>query len=382
MVCVAGLMACALAEVYIRLTKPYETPDTLRAKSLEYEATLFSRHAFPQMVQEKHGTWRGPWSVEINARGYRGKLFAVPKPAGVVRVIVLGGSAAFDAGAGEGEDWPHLANELLWARGYPEVEIINAATPGHATWDVLGRLYAEIWMFEPDYVVVYEAWNDVRYFTRLGPNRSLLRDYRPAQVAMDGSLVDNQFMYYTGPMDRLLSHSQLYTRLRWRYQSWQVGIIGLEGVIRLRGGALDTLNRHTYPDDYGPYGPRQYALNLRLIADAAQYIGAKPLFFTQARLVSLSNDELDREKIGYELVKLSHEALVRALTDCDKAIFAIAKAKDVPVLDLSGLFTGQSGLFYDHVHTTPAGSHAIAKAVADFLQQLLDQGRAIASAPK
>jgi hypothetical protein len=40
MVCVAGLGACALAEVYIRLTIPYETPETLRAKSLEYEATL------------------------------------------------------------------------------------------------------------------------------------------------------------------------------------------------------------------------------------------------------------------------------------------------------------------------------------------------------
>src|SRR5919197_4054877 len=86
-VCVTSLLACALAEVYIRLTKPYETPDTLRAKSLEYEATLFSRHAFPQMVQRKNGTWRGPWSVEINERGYRGRSFTVPKPKGLVQVV-------------------------------------------------------------------------------------------------------------------------------------------------------------------------------------------------------------------------------------------------------------------------------------------------------
>jgi hypothetical protein len=382
MVCVAGLLACAVAEVYIRLTKPYETPDTLRAKSLEYEVTLFARHAFPQLVQRKNGTWHGPWSAEINERGYRGKLFAVPKPTGVLRVVVLGGSAAFDAGAGEGQDWPHLANELLWARGYPSIEIINAATPGHATWDILGRLYSEIWMFEPDYVVVYEAWNDIRYFAWLDPNHSLLRGYRPARTTTASNLVDNPFMYYTGHLDRLLSHSQLYTRLRWRYQSWQLGMRGLEGVVRLQDGKGDTASQQSYPDDYGVYGPRQYALNLSLIADATRYIAATPLFFTQARLVSLSNNETDRQKIGYERVNLSHEALVRALADCDKAIFAVAKKKDVSVLDLSGLFTGRSEFFYDHVHMTPAGSQAIAKAVADFLEHVFEQSRVTVSAPK
>jgi hypothetical protein len=379
---VAALLACGLAEIYIRLTKPYETPDTLRAQSLEYEATLFSRNAFPQMVQRKHGIWRGPWSVEINERGYRGKSFAVPKPEGVVRVVVLGGSAAFDAGAGEGQDWPHLANELLWAEGYPDVEIINAAAPGHATWDVLGRLDSEIWMFEPDYVVIYEAWNDIRYFTWLSPDRSLLRSYRPARTGQDGLLVDNPFMYYTGSLDRWLSHSQLYTRLRWRYQSWGLGLFGFEGVIRPGGGTQNSSGQPSYADSYSPYGPRQYALDLSLIAAATRHIGATPLFFTQARLVSPSNSEADRQKIGYELVNLSHEALLRALADCDEAIFAVAKANDVAVLDLSRMFTGRSEFFYDHVHTTPDGSHAIAKAVADFLEQALDRGRVTASTPK
>ena len=381
-VCVASLLACFLGEIYIRLTKPYETPDTLRAKSLEYEVTLFSRHAFPQMVQEKRGTGFAPWSMEINERGYRGRSFAVPKPEGVVRVVVLGGSAAFDAGASAGEDWPRLTNELLWARGYTHVEIINAATPGHATWDALGRLYSEIWMFEPDYVAVYEAWNDIKYFTWLSPERSLLRAYRPERASQDGYLVDNPFIYYTGTLDRLLSHSQLYTRLRWRYQSWGLGLIGFEGVIKPAGESQSATIQPSYLDSYGAYGPRQYALNLSLIADAARHIGATPLFFTQARLASLSNSEADRQKIGYELVNLSHETLISALADCDKAIYAVAKTKDVPVLDLSNIFTGRGELFHDHVHMTPTGSRAIATAVADFLQHILDQSHVTASAPR
>jgi hypothetical protein len=372
LLCATGILACILAEVYIRLTKSYETPDTLRERSLEYEATLFSKNAFPQMAQRKNGTWRGPWSVEINERGYRGKLFAVPKPKEVVRVVVLGGSAAFDAGAGEGEDWPHLTNELLWARGYTHVEIINMATPGYATWNALGQLYSEVWMFEPDYVLVYEAWNDIRYFTWLSADRSLLRGERPAKTVKDSNLVDNPFMYYTGSLDQLLSHSQLYTRVRWRYQSWQMGMIGFEGVIKPAGGSQNAPSQPSLSDSYGFHASRQYALNLSLIADAAQHIGATPLFLTQARLVSPPNSEADRQKIWYERVNLSHDALVRAFTDCDKAVFAVAKTKDIPVLDLSEMFTGRSELFYDHVHLTPTGSQEIAKAVADFLQHSLD----------
>jgi hypothetical protein len=180
-------------------------------------------------------------------------------------------------------------------------------------------------------------------------------------------------MYYTGPLDRFLSHSQLYTRLRWRYQSWQMGTIGLEGLIRPGGGQQSSPSQNSYADSYSPWGPRQYAINLRLIADMARNIGATPIFLTEARLVATSNSEADRQRIGYGSVNLSHEAIVRALAECDKAIFAVAQEKDVPVLDLSGMFTGHSALFYDHVHTTPEGSAAIAKAVADFLAGVLDK---------
>ena len=115
--CLTGMVAFAACEVYIRLTKPYETPDTERAASLEYEVTLFSRHAFPQMVQsmrEREGTG----AACINERGYRGQTFAVPKPKGTIRIVFLGGSAVFDTHAPEGRDWPHLVEEELHTRGW------------------------------------------------------------------------------------------------------------------------------------------------------------------------------------------------------------------------------------------------------------------------
>jgi hypothetical protein len=349
------------AEVYLRLTRAHVNADTLRARSLEYEATLFSRNAFPQILQRKHATPSG--DVFINPRGYRGRLFAVPKPPGTVRIVMLGGSSLFDMYAKEEQDWPHLIESRLRDRGYGNVEVINAGTPGHATFDFLGRFYSEIWMFEPDYLLVYEAWNDIKYFHSLNPQNSLLRIQRPAALNGHGYgyLVENPFMYYSGLPDRLLSYSQLYVRLRDRYLQWRLGTPKVEGIV----------TSSNLLDAYSDYGPRQFALNLHLLVAAARFVGATPVLLTQARLLTPSNTPGEREKIAYEFVNLSHEALLRAFADCDKAVFAVALADKVPVLDLSRMLSGQPALFEDHVHTTPAGSNALAAATADFLHTML-----------
>jgi len=358
-------------EAAVRLTQPYTTPDFDRPTMLQYEATLFSRNAFPQMRQEVRDRL-DPGSEEVSEQGYRGRSFAVPKPGGVVRVVVLGGSAAFDIFAEEGRDWPHLVEESLHRRGLQNVEVINAATPGHATWDVLGRLFAEIWMFEPDYVVVYEAWNDIKYFPWLTPSRSLLRGYRPPPVLQVGEhpMVWNPFMYYAGPLDRLLGHSQVYIRLRRRYWWWRLGQIGPEGLLGI-AKKKEKPAESSFPDTYSPWGPRQYELALRLIANAAHDIGAVPVLLTQARLVSPSDDEESRGKIPYAYIGMSHAALLRAFADCDTAVMRAAEAAHAKVMDLSRMLTGRRDLFVDHVHTTPAGSQALAEAVAGYLAQVI-----------
>lgn len=365
-------MALAVAEIYLRLVFDYETADTLRKKSLQYESTLFSRHAFPQMVQ----TYTKNWAMgagRVNSRGYRGQEFTMSKAPGTIRIVFLGGSAVFDIGASDGQDWPHLVEKELQSQGFKQVEVINAGTPGHATWDALGRLYSEIWMFEPDYVVVYEAWNDIKYFKQLSPEQSLLRTYRPPKTHQDGQrrMIGNPYLYYTGSLDRFLSHSQLYNRLRNRYWSWQQGRVGLEGLVPDRSS--EKPNTNFYLSTYSEWGPRQYELNLHLIVRAAQLIGATPVLLTQVRLPEATNNSTEEAKINYDYVDLSHEALVQAFTDCDQAIFNVAQTEKVPMLDLSSRFSGRTDFFIDHVHTTPVGSEVIAKHVAEFLAEIIKE---------
>ena len=265
-----GIIAFAAAEIYVRITKPYETPDTWKKESLEYEATLFSRHTFPKMIQvmkKRDGTG----AAKINSKGYRGRDFAFSKPRGTIRFVFLGGSALFDIHSPEGRDWPHLVEKGLRESGHKEIECINAGVPGHASWDSLGRLYSEIWMFEPDYIFVYHSWNDIKYFRWLSLDESLLRSYRPASIVSKDLMVGNPFMYYTGPIDRFFCFSQLYVRLRWRYWSWKLGLIGPEGLIRIHDRQIS--DESDYPGKISNWGTRQFELNLRLICDAAGTLG-------------------------------------------------------------------------------------------------------------
>jgi hypothetical protein len=215
----ATTIALLLGELYIRGTRPYLTPETLRAQSLQYEQTVFARDAFPRIAQPAH---------QINALGYRG-AFTVRKPPGTVRIIVMGGSGAFDPGAPPGRDWPHLVGSLLRTRGHQGIEVINAAIPGHATPDAVGVLFSEAWTFEPDYVVLYESWNDIKYMARLGSQVTLLRHLRPPPAVPGSLLVDNPFIYYANPVDRLLCASQVYVRLRARYLQWRMHEFDREG---------------------------------------------------------------------------------------------------------------------------------------------------------
>ena len=353
---VTAALGLTVGEVYVRATRPHLDLDAIRHDSIEYEATLFSRHAFPRMLQEKKEDY-------ISERGYKGQAFAFAKPAGTVRVVVLGGSAAYDPYAKPDRDWPRLVQDNLREKGHANVEVINAGVPGHATWDALGRLYSEIWMFEPDYILIYEEWNDINYFNWLGLDKPLLRGYRPVgmSVPSGAGLLGNPFMYYSGPIDRMLHVSQLYAHARWRFLEWHYGLATNE-----RGTF-----RKASVDTYSEWGPRQYALNLRLLVDAARNIGATPVLMTQARLTAGGDDERNPKRIPYFRVGLTPGALDRAFADCDRALASVAKEKGVPFLDLSAMFSNREELFVRHVHTTAKGSEAYAVAVADFLSPML-----------
>ena len=344
----AFVLALLVAEGYFRLRQPGQ--DGLRGAiaqktALQYAPAVFARHVFPAQVQDVWG-WDGArW--RINPHGYRGADFTVPKPTGVRRIIVYGGSAVFNPSSTDGRDWPHRVEQKLRERGYRDVEVINAGIPGHASFDSVGRLFAEGFRFQPDYVVLYNAWNDIKMFHDTRPLLRALPVYQPdADVRVN----------YVNAVDRFFSfHSRLYLGFRARYIAWKLQL-GVEGK---QAPANDTLL-----DALDPDALRQYRLAVETFADVARNVGAVPVLMTQARLLAPTNTPEQQQRIHFRYQRLTPDALHAAYAETDRIVRAVAATKQAVLLDATLPLTGVDAYFQDHVHLTDAGSEALADFVA------------------
>jgi len=330
-----------LGEAYVRLTKEYYTPEIIRTRSIQYSPSLFAVHVFPLKEQniEKEGWF-------INSKGYR------EKDDETIRVIVYGGSAVFDPKVPNGKDWPSRLEVILKKRGITNIEVINAGIPGHATFDSFGRLFTEGHIFQPDYVILYNAWNDIKYFSFEEP---LLRKLKPYNES------DDFRIRYRGRLDRMLcKFSQLYVHLRHLYYKWKYHV-GSEGIVK---------ESECYREVH-ELGLKQYRLNVEMFVDLAKNIHAVPILVKQARLVSHDNTDEEKSRICYKFQGMQHQTLVNAFEKTDDIIVDVAKSKNVPMADPSKQMTGKGAYFSDHIHLSEAVSKKLAMIMSDYLFTLI-----------
>lgn len=98
-----------------------------------------------------------------NSLGLRGPEIAVPKPTGVYRIALLGGSWVYEEAV---SDWSKdFARQLEAAlkKKYPnkEIEVINAGVSGYTSWENFISIPFLLLPLEPDLLVLYTGVNDV-----------------------------------------------------------------------------------------------------------------------------------------------------------------------------------------------------------------------------
>ena len=335
------------------------TPAVLQTRSVQYDPAIFARHVFTQearTIEHVMGVKKGVvW--EINEKGYRGPNFETKKPDGVIRIIVYGGSAAFDMMVSEGEDWPHLVERKLRDSGFSNVEVINAGIMGHTAIESVGRLFTEGFVYEPDYVMIYNAWNDIKYLTS---PKTVLRTLRPSLQEFDPRI------RYSSALDSWLCDvSQLYTVLRRIYYKTTFKI-NLEGLLKDEEQQFGM-------SEINPTGFHQYRLGIEMFADLAFNIGATPILVTQARLVHASNTFAQKERLDYHHVRLTHETLLDVFDRFDTIVRDVATEKKAILIDASEQLTGKNWAFYDQVHfdLEGRGSEVMSQLIADRLKEEL-----------
>ena len=307
----------------------------------------WSQFTGPTFIREEAKYKFNGGFVKINSQGYRGSQLFPAKKEGL-RLIFLGGSSVFDLQAEEKRDWPTQVGEILNTKGL-KTEVMNAGVPGHRSWDSLGKMYAELHMWNPDYIFFSEAWNDLKSFRDIAPENSLMAQNlmlkHPETPNPPGSRLT--------VLDRLFAWSWLYAKLRVKFYKF-----------KYQEGKPVSSEEDLSPS-FSEIGPKQYSLHLYLLYQLSKRIGAKLVLIKQPRLVALDNTAKEKGKIAFQWSGLTHDGLLQAFEACDREMELLAKEyPDIILINASAEMNGKAEYFVDHVHTTVQGSKKLSEIVA------------------
>jgi lysophospholipase L1-like esterase len=296
-----------------------------------------------------------------NSLGYRGNEIVVPKPAGELRIVCVGGSTTYDSDI---EDYrlayPSRLEAELRGRGYGNVTVINAGGAGWTSWESLIALELRVLDLDPDIVIDFDAINDVH--TRFVWPPELYRGdnsgYRTANQS--GLLMPSIFEHST--LLRILliragrvgSHADI-SRTIDRLAPSYYGDVWRD---QMRTGAYpDGIFRDVTPDEMlARNDPRYFARNLaNLIA------------------VAKANDvEVVLASFAYspdfpEEPRVTSPEYRRAIVEHNDVLRSVAERSGAAFFDFAATFPTDRRYFTDGRHNNEDGAALKAKLFADFL---------------
>lgn len=151
---VAAVLAAIAVEVWVRASW-----DEQRGRPGFY----LSDPALGQRLSPGYDGWFAGVPVRINSLGFRDQReYALQKPPGAFRILVLGDSVTFGHGTRSDTTYPFLLEQRLRA-WKPDVEwqVWNLGVPGYATSQELAYLERVADRYQPDLVVVGFYQNDL-----------------------------------------------------------------------------------------------------------------------------------------------------------------------------------------------------------------------------
>lgn len=298
-----------------------------------------------------------PHRVSINAFGFRGpNPRTLEKPAGVIRVVVQGGSTTEDIFVEDGRTWPELLQAKLNARLRTDrVEVINMGTSGYTAANCVNDLKRSGLQLKPDIVIAYHGVND----------------FRKALAALNQLEAVEAYVKYedrqTSWLSRLMSQSCTLDQLnRWNYY---------------RGGAKSRAYTLAYWNN-----PDKCALNvtgiedptilaLRELVELARTHHFKLVIGRQATLMKpvLTDEEVTRmwrlfrwkcqgKCISWEVFREGRNRVVDAQE-------RFARENHLLYVDTEAAVPKTTEYFVDDAHTLENGAERISESFADRLVQ-------------
>jgi hypothetical protein len=301
-----------------------------------------------QIVLRPYGLWTHPLRhAGTNDEGFRfHRDFAKSKPEGATRVAVFGGSGAWGTGVGVDQTFSAHMDRALAARGVPAPEVLNFGIGGFDSTTELIQLALNALPYQPDYVVVFDGWNDLAA-RRFVPHLSEIAARYKTVLDQANLGVSGLRMSIENALDNTWT-GRPFSYL-FRYSAAQEG---RDNLVR-QTAELDMAREIRLPEE--EWSPAVYYTNLKSIAGVLEAHGIGLLMVYQPYNATLfARDGWDDEREPY--------------LEFERAFFRVCREVATRCYSLDGMFDGpevDEAAFLDIVHLSDFGNRVVGEVLAD-----------------
>ncbi len=339
------LAAVAATELALRVFEPKP------AAALQREDAIYASSKFVSIGQAVKVVAGHNREVEyiVGPEGFRGRPSRLSSRAAGKRILVLGAASVFGLGLEEGATFPaQLEQRLSRTAGCENAEVINAGIPGANLSDIMGRLLGELYLVQPDAVLLYHGWNELRILDSSASVESQAAEARERVMRLMPSPSSFAILRFLRRLPGSGLHNGNFSTAR--------------PLAKPPGGPLAEVA--------APEGLRQIGASLAAFIAAVRALGAEPVLIPELTLVTRNLPPEERAGVFVD-DNFSEAARLSALQAIRVRIQEAARASGARLVNLEREFDGKKAYFADQVHLTPAGAAALAERLAAELSPLL-----------
>ncbi len=267
---------------------------------------------------------------------------SIPKPDGLLRINCIGASTTGNYIEFNGQvfSYPMELESILKSTIAGPVEVNNCGVGGYNSADIMVRFALQVIDMQPDVVVIYHAYNDIRAYLTPGfetdyshVRRNLGESYWKFSLASKIPYIPIKFLNFL-------------------VNQWLPGNVRYSLLDQVTKGVLD-------PSIDPSIGLAVYQRNLQHIIDLCCRNGIQVILSTYCHFLHDAIKDEPLHMLYARIVKEENE-IMRHLADKNK----------LKLVDNAVLVPHDERYFVDSVHFTPAGMRLIASNIADIIRQI------------
>jgi lysophospholipase L1-like esterase len=298
---------------------------------------LYDDHNYIGVVPSSNFTGKGSLEgINTNSYGYRGEELAVSNDTFVI--AALGGSTTWGAQvSNDSMTYPSQLERMLDEQNPDQnFEVINAGVPGYTTAENIGNLHYRILNHDPDMVLLYNAYNDLK-------------------VNHGGCNGDYNCWRQKNEVERpLWSYSRFFTEIVERFSQQKV-------------------KRH---NNITEEGLKSYRKNLKSLYGVSEKNDATLVVSTQSHSVTPENIQSDRVSNVLETQPhLTYKGFRRGMRIYNREISNFAKKRKNVLLVNNSDIPSNFEYHADRIHFTDKGSKEQASNFAEKINQYVQENR-------